>query len=196
MEEVFQVDQQVLIPNLDGDGIAEKITVRIPVYLDPHTGEEMLTAEAVDILDTAKARHMGLLLPGQIREMRARLGLTQKQMSELLQSGEKSYTRWESGRARPSRMVNVLLRLLNEGEVSAEALRRQREADHGWNKVLAWDFASDESHAKVTFAHTQNGGHEGRRSSLLACQPGQRNASLAGKMIRPNFSEILTKQAA
>lgn len=127
-QKIYEVDQEVLIPNLEGDGIAETITVKIPVYRDLDTGEEMLTERAFEILEAAKARHMGLLLPDQIKALRQRLGLTQKEMSRLLQAGEKSYTRWETGRARPSRMVNLLLRLLNDGEVSVQALRSRDTA--------------------------------------------------------------------
>jgi putative zinc finger/helix-turn-helix YgiT family protein len=146
-------DVQVRIPNLEGDAVAETHTVRVPITIDPNTGEELLTEEAVQMIETAKARYMGLLLPEEIRALRQRLELTQKQMSELLQAGEKSYTRWESGKARPSRMVNVLLRLLYEGRVSVEAIRQVGRAKTGgvgshepfesavydWSKAAEWN---------------------------------------------------------
>ena len=151
--EIRYVEQEVLIPSLEGDGIAEQIRVQVPVTSDPVTGEEMLTEEAFEILETTKARHMGLLLPGQIKDLRRRLSLSQREMSQLLQAGEKSYTRWESGRARPSRMVNVLLRLLDDGEVSVEALRGQRRQDEAWNKLVQWDFSKQPARDNVvTFA--------------------------------------------
>jgi len=124
----------VRIPNLDGDAVAETVPITVPVTLDPVTGEELLTEEAIELIETTKARHMGLLLPGEIKELRERLALTQSEMSELIQAGEKSYTRWESGRARPSRMVNVLLRLLYEGKVSASDLASQREQGINWRE--------------------------------------------------------------
>lgn len=114
---------QVRIPNLEGDAVAETHTIHVPIRVDPHTGEELLTEEAVQMIESTKARYMGLLLADEIKALRRRLGLTQRQMSELLQAGEKSYTRWETGSARPSRMVNLLLRLLFEGKVSVETLR-------------------------------------------------------------------------
>lgn len=150
-QEIHYVDDEVLIPNLEGDGIGERIKVRIPVTIDPHTGEEMLTEEAFEILETTKARHMGLLLPEQIKALRERLQLSQKEMSRLLQAGEKSYTRWESGRARPSRLVNVLLRSLDDGELSLEYLRSQREVDEDWNKIVNWDFSQPPQDMDVTF---------------------------------------------
>jgi hypothetical protein len=39
-------------------------------------------------------------------------------MGELFQVGEKSWTRWESGKHRPSRSINLLIRALYEGEIS------------------------------------------------------------------------------
>lgn len=133
---ITYVDVQVRIPNLEGDEVAEIHTVKVPVTLDPHTGEELLTPEAIELIETTKARYMGLLLPGEIREMRERLGLTQKQISTLLQAGEKSYTRWESGRSRPSRMVNVLLRLLYEGKLFVCDLISQQEQGINWREKV------------------------------------------------------------
>jgi len=150
--EIRYVDHEVLIPNVEGDEIAERIKVQIPVTIDPVTGDEMLTEEAFEILETTKARHMGLLLPDQIKALRERLKLSQKDMSQLLQAGEKSYTRWESGRARPSRMVNVLLRLLDEGDVSVESLQRQRSDDDGWNKIVHWDFTKSVVEEDLVFS--------------------------------------------
>lgn len=105
--------------------------MQVPVTLDPYTGEELLTAQAVEIIETTKARYMGLLLPHEIREMRERLGVTPKRMAELLQMGKQTYTLWESGRARPSRTVNVLLRLIFEGKVSLAVLEELRKPRPG-----------------------------------------------------------------
>ena len=124
----------VRIPNLEGDGIAETHTVEVPVTIDPHSGEEMLTGEAVEIIETTKARYMGLLLASEIKKMRERLGFSQKRISELFQSGEKIWTRWETGRTRPSRMVNVLLRLVYEGKVFVSDLIAQRKESVNWRE--------------------------------------------------------------
>jgi len=63
-----------------------------------------------------QARRIGLLLPAQLKELRERYDYTQKEMGELFQVGEKSWTRWESGRHRPSRSINLLIRALYEGQ--------------------------------------------------------------------------------
>jgi DNA-binding transcriptional regulator YiaG len=134
--EIKTIEVPVFIPNLDGDGIAETHHVMVPVTVDKATGEESLTEEAIQIIEDTKARYLGLLLPDEIRQMREYLQLTQRQMSALLQAGDKSYTRWESGRARPSRMVNVLLRLLYEGKVFICDLIAQREQGINWREKV------------------------------------------------------------
>lgn len=121
--ERIEVEEPVHIPTLDGAGIAETIKVKVPAWRDPNDGEVYLDAEATGMLDKVKARHMGLLTPAQIKSLRKRLGLTQPQISELLQIGEKTWTRWETGRERPSRSINVLLFALNDGELDAAYLR-------------------------------------------------------------------------
>lgn len=138
--ETRYVDFKVMIPNLEGDAIAETVTVQAPVTICPHSGDEMLTVEAFEIIDTTKARYMGLLLPAEIGKLRQRHGLTQRQMSDLLQVGEKSYTRWETGWSRPSRVINVLLRALDEGKVTLEWLNSLQRRSFSWSKVIAHDF--------------------------------------------------------
>ena len=115
--------QPVFIPNANGDGVAETIMQEVPAWKDPKTGAIYLDGEAHEMLDAVKARHMGILLPDQLRDMRNAIGLTQKKMAELLQLGEKTWTRWETGAERPSRSMNVLLCALHEGKIDVGYLR-------------------------------------------------------------------------
>ena len=125
----------VHVPNLDGDGIAETIRIEVPVRVDAESGEEILTPDAHELIEKTKARRMGLMLPDEIRELRERFNLTQEQISELLQIGAKTYTRWESGRARPSRSLNLLLCALRDGALSLEYLRCKHEG-RDWAPLL------------------------------------------------------------
>lgn len=118
--------QPVFIPNATGDGIAETIMQEVPAWKDPKTGQIYLDGEAHEILDTVKARHLGILLPKQLQNMRKSIGLTQKKMAELLQLGEKTWTRWETGTERPSRSMNVLLCALHEGKIDVGYLRSKQ----------------------------------------------------------------------
>ena len=52
---------EVLIPKPDGSGVSEKVTVTIPIRWDEELQEWLMTAEAHEIIDNTKARHMGLL---------------------------------------------------------------------------------------------------------------------------------------
>jgi DNA-binding transcriptional regulator YiaG len=122
-----KVPFQVQIPNLDGDGIAERVPIEVEVYADPETGEDVLTLESLALVERTQARHMGLMSPEEINELRRRLAVTQQEISKLLQVGEKTYTRWENGRSRPSRSMNLLLCALRDGCISVNYLRLRRD---------------------------------------------------------------------
>jgi DNA-binding transcriptional regulator YiaG len=125
----------VHIPNLEGDGIAEIVPVDVQTYFDPDLGEDVLTPESLELIDRVKARRMGLMLPNEIKELREKLELTQAEMSGLLQIGAKSYTRWETGRARPSRSINLLLCALRDGQIDVHYLRALR---HPASRAADW----------------------------------------------------------
>lgn len=111
------VEIPVPIPNLDGDGILFTKTVKVEAVFDPEVGDYLLDGAALQKIEAAKMRHMGLLTPEDIRSLREGLGLTQRAICELLQIGEKTYTRWESGRDHPSRSLNLLLKALRDGRI-------------------------------------------------------------------------------
>jgi DNA-binding transcriptional regulator YiaG len=115
---------EVVIPKLDGAGEAERVPVEVLVQWDDELQEWLMTPEAHERIETTKARYLGLLLPGEIKALRQRLGLTQAEICELLQIGEKTWTRWENGRERPSRVLNVLLCALRDGKLDLPYLRR------------------------------------------------------------------------
>lgn len=95
-------------------------TIEVEVY--ENFGEEFLTTESSELIERTRARHMGFLHGKDIRDLRKRLNLTQDELSALLDCGEKSLSRWESGRGLPSGIVNKMLRLLEEGFVSPASL--------------------------------------------------------------------------
>src|SRR5438552_1703327 len=105
--EIELIDFDVQIPNLEGDGIAEVHTIKVSARRSG--GKWILTSEALERIEQTQARYMGLMTPSEIKELRKRIRVTQRQMSELIQAGEKSYTRWETGRVRLSRLVNIIL---------------------------------------------------------------------------------------
>jgi DNA-binding transcriptional regulator YiaG len=124
---------EVRIPNVDGTGVAERVRVEVPLKWDADLNEWLLTEEAHQTIDDTKARYMGLISPVHLKEMRIRLRLTQQQIGALLQVGEKSYTRWETGRARPSRSLNVLLCALRDGRLSIPYLQSLQRPFVEWS---------------------------------------------------------------
>ena len=137
-------DFEVLIPNLDETAVADRVNVRVPVRWDEDIEQWILTPEAHEIIDNTKARHMGLLLPYQFRELRERHGYSQNQMGELFQVGEKSWTRWESGKHRPSRSINLMIRALYDGAISIDYLlkRAGKPAKPQWATAIRTFIAS------------------------------------------------------
>ena len=55
----------------------------------------------------------GFLTDEEIKEIRKKLGLTQKQMAETLGVGEKNFARYENLSVRQSRAMDNLLRILD-----------------------------------------------------------------------------------
>jgi DNA-binding transcriptional regulator YiaG len=134
-EKLKKIPFDVHIPNLDGDGTAEIIPIEVQAYADPETGEDVLTPESLDLIERTQARHMGLMTAEDVKALRTRLALSQDEMSDLLQIGAKTYTRWESGRARPSRSMNVMLCALRDGQLGINYLRalRNPELQAAWS---------------------------------------------------------------
>lgn len=126
----------VAIPSTDGKSVAYTIPVRVPARFDEDLQDYILDGTAMADIDRVKARHMGLLSPEEIKALRTRLGATQKEIAGLLQIGDKSWTRWETGRERPSRSMNILIRALNDGKVDINYLRSIRVGSRDASKIL------------------------------------------------------------
>ncbi len=124
------------IPTLDGKEIADTITITVPCHISEKSGEIFLGGKALRMIDKTKARHMGLMLPKEIKNLRIRLGLNQNEISELLQIGAKSYSRWENGRERPSRSINILLRALDDGKIDIEYLQSIQTSIPDKNSII------------------------------------------------------------
>jgi DNA-binding transcriptional regulator YiaG len=113
----------VSIPTADGENIAELISIEIPMEWDEEIQEWLMTEESLQKIEETKARYMGLMLPSEIHALRRRLNLSQKEISEALQIGEKTWSPWENGRLRPSRSINLLLRALNDEKITIDYLK-------------------------------------------------------------------------
>lgn len=112
----------------DGPG---RLLETIEVEVTDNFGEEILTPESSERIEQIKARHLGLMTGADIRAMRDRLQLTQKQLTALLECGEKSLSRWENGHGYPTGIVNKMLRLLDEGFLAPASLAAVAGPRHG-----------------------------------------------------------------
>jgi DNA-binding transcriptional regulator YiaG len=103
---------EICLPTADGKQVAERIPIEVPMEYDATIDSWLLTPEAMLQIENIKARHMGLLLPDEIRALREKLNKTQAEMADLLQIGDKTWTLWENGWRRPSQSMNKLLKTL------------------------------------------------------------------------------------
>ncbi len=99
------------------------VTVRIPdlevvACTNPdcrpeHPGDNVIEDDAaLWRIGEETYRQLGLLTPGEIREGREKLGLSQQEFQELLGLGGNSLSRWENGRVYQSRSIDRFLRVV------------------------------------------------------------------------------------
>ena len=69
-------------------------------------------------------KRYGLLSPERIVQIRSKLGLTQVQLEELLNTGSKVVVRWESGKVIQSSAHDTMLRLLEQYPSELEHVRQ------------------------------------------------------------------------
>lgn len=149
-------------------------TIMVEVY--ENFGEEFLTAESSELIERTRARHMGYLHGKDIRDLRKRLNLTQDELSALLECGEKSLSRWESGRGLPSGIVNKMLRLLDEGFVSPASLAAVSGPRPSWTLAQRFQQARSPSNV-VHYDFSKRGPSEKEVNEWISSQNHQPEAA-------------------
>jgi DNA-binding transcriptional regulator YiaG len=136
--ERVKTNMQVSIPAPEGAGRAPRVLeVEVNGWRDPADGEIYLNGNTTAFLDQIKAHKMGLLAPEDFKRIRESLRLTQEEISRLLQIGQRSWTRWETGRERPTRSINLLVRSLYDGIITVPYLEGlQKPIDH--EPLMKW----------------------------------------------------------
>ena len=111
--------------NIEHDGRVYR--VEIPALTVPRCAN----CQAISIDDeadqqiSAAFRHEARLLPpGEIRQGRERLGLTQREFASLLGAGESTISRWETGAQIQQRAMDRFLRVCLATPAAVELLRR------------------------------------------------------------------------
>lgn len=117
----YTVDYDVYLPATPDVPARLVETIQIEVY--ENFGEEVLTAESSAKIEAVKAKHLGIMTGADIKRMRTRLKLSQKELTGLLQCGAKMVSHWENGHTYPSGLSNTLLRLLDEGFLAPASLK-------------------------------------------------------------------------
>jgi putative zinc finger/helix-turn-helix YgiT family protein len=106
---------------LEHDGRKYAISVAdFSVLKCQHCGAIYLDEAADERLSEALRTKAGLLLPGEIRKGREDLGLTQKQLANLIRISEFTLSRWETGAQIQQRSMDAFLRVVFQ---SADARR-------------------------------------------------------------------------
>jgi transcriptional regulator with XRE-family HTH domain len=119
----IQSSYPIQIANAAGDGLIHVADAEIDAWKN-EDDEVFIPGDISVQLEDLQARLMGLLLPEQMKELRESLGFSQNQMSALLQLGGKTWHRWETGKERPSRSLNILLHALYDGRIDVAYLQQ------------------------------------------------------------------------
>lgn len=106
----------------------ERVRVKsMPHWKCPKCGESMFSVkDALQHMPEAIAAYRGkydLLSADEIRGIRDKFGLTQAELSDLLQLGANTISRWESGRNVQSAAMDKLLRIIRDLPGTIEYLR-------------------------------------------------------------------------
>jgi HTH-type transcriptional regulator / antitoxin MqsA len=73
-------------------------------------GEIILSSTLQKRIGRWQYTRKGLLTPEEIKDIREKYGLTQAQMAQNLQVGEKNFSRWENGITMQTRVMDSLIR--------------------------------------------------------------------------------------
>jgi putative zinc finger/helix-turn-helix YgiT family protein len=93
--------------------------------------EQILSHDLEQSLNCKRYERLGRLLPENIKAVRERLGLTQMEMAKCLSIGEKTYTRWETGRSLQNKANDNLIRLVGDNPEQFLQQDAQRAPDRG-----------------------------------------------------------------
>jgi HTH-type transcriptional regulator/antitoxin MqsA len=106
----------------------ETIVVDTPGYYPEGDGDGLLIgddmAPADEALRILKERVDGLPSPATIREIRAKLKLSQREAGELFKVGENAFDKYERGLVEPSGPTTQLMKLLSKHPELVDELRK------------------------------------------------------------------------
>jgi putative zinc finger/helix-turn-helix YgiT family protein len=120
-------------------------------------GEKIFDYQGVQQINEARYKILGLLTPSELKAIRKKLGLTQEQMANLLNSGNKTYCRWENGTSIQTKSMDNLIRYTVEKEISALKKRERINKAATYLKRLKDGIAKEADFDEVKLAaHSKN----------------------------------------
>ncbi len=123
---------EIQIPDLNNEGIESTITVEVELFYNEKIDEYSLTQESLDLIEEERLKYLKILSPNDIKAIRDSYGMSQREISKLLQIGEKSWTRWENGKNKPSRSINLFLRCVQDGTIGIVDLKNKLGIPVDW----------------------------------------------------------------
>jgi HTH-type transcriptional regulator/antitoxin MqsA len=106
-------------------------TVQMPGWYCPQCGEGIHIGKDLKITDRAlnelKSQYEGLLCANDIRRIRKKLHLTQKDAGIIIGGGPRAFQKYESGELLPSRAIVSALKLLDSNPNGLQLLERSSE---------------------------------------------------------------------
>lgn len=106
-----------------GDGAVE-LCCELPLRVCQECGTQFVDEEGESAQHDAVCRHLRLMTPREIQEVRERYEATQAEFSELSGIGEASLSRWENGATIQTKAYDNYLYLLTSPE-NVQRLRRR-----------------------------------------------------------------------
>ncbi|MGE6758041.1 type II TA system antitoxin MqsA family protein [Corallococcus interemptor] len=97
------------------------LSAEVPTWHCPSCDFDFTDGDAEELRHEAICRHLGLLSPREIREIRSSYRMTQSEFAEETGFGEASIKRWELGLNTQNKSADKYLRLLREKRTTAGA---------------------------------------------------------------------------
>ena len=141
-------------------------------------GEQMIPAVLSRKLEELSMLRQGLLLPAHVKAIREKLGLSQTVMAERLGVGEKTYTRWESGRSIQNKSSDNLIRLMDRSPEQFAVIEAQR---------------NPERPMRIADYLRQLGQHEGQSQLAMAAHDAELNPD-AAERVREALRQAVKQQ--
>jgi HTH-type transcriptional regulator/antitoxin MqsA len=105
------------------------ITIDMPGWYCDDSGESIHTGEDMKVSDAAlqalKIKVENLLSPEDVRRIRVKTGLTQRQAGTLIGGGPNAFQKYEAGEVTVSKGISNFLRMLERHPEEIEELKKQ-----------------------------------------------------------------------